>query len=344
MLWMSLFSSLCSLSLGQAFRPQCPPLTPSFPNSCVEFRCYDRQRDDYNRDTYCEQDGVRCRANTRIQQGNYVNCAYFYSERDLEVEVRKKKSQDQISFQISNSSLRYLPREAFSGIQIQEFTLKTSSLASLSDEEFAFEGLENTLRTLTFDSCTYTNDWDWGQLRKLSKLEYIGVINSDLLTVTEDLKQLSNIKYLNFDKNSISWIADDAFSRFPRLYMFYMNHNLIRKFKRSMFPNPADALYYFEVKYNQIETLPKDIFVNMPALGSVHLSGNKITTLDEDIFRPVWGKLAWLVFEDAPISCDCRLIWITQVIKGPSLVAECSRPKPLEKKKLWELTSDDLWC
>uniref|UniRef100_A0A4Q8K6U7 U92-Liphistoxin-Lsp1c_1 n=1 Tax=Liphistius sp. SGP-2016 TaxID=1905180 RepID=A0A4Q8K6U7_9ARAC len=119
MLWMSLFSSLCSLSLGQAFRPQCPPLTPSFPNSCVEFRCYDRQRDDYNRDTYCEQDGVRCRANTRIQQGNYVNCAYFYSERDLEVEVRKKKSQDQISFQISNSSLRYLPREAFSGIQIQ---------------------------------------------------------------------------------------------------------------------------------------------------------------------------------------------------------------------------------
>lgn len=44
-------------------------------------------------------------------------------------------------------------------------------------------------------------------------------------------------------------------------------------------------------RHNEIQTLPTDIFENMPSLEILIVESNKLMTLSEGTFKPVWKQL-----------------------------------------------------
>ena len=54
--------------------------------------------------------------------------------------------------------------------------------------------------------------------------------------------------------------------------------------------------FTFYSSYNKLTDLPKDIFVQMPSLNSLYLTGNPLQVIDEATFRPIWYQLKLFFF------------------------------------------------
>lgn len=52
----------------------------------------------------------------------------------------------------------------------------------------------------------------------------------------------------------------------------------------------------FISSYNRITDLPQDIFIQMPSLNSLYLTGNPLHVIDEATFKPIWYQLKLFFF------------------------------------------------
>ncbi|KAF8781531.1 Peroxidasin like protein [Argiope bruennichi] len=205
-----------------------------------------------------------------------MTCSNLYCPDELlkPLQMVSVKKYHIFSLQIENSSLLYIPHNAFKGGNFERIRFFRSEIMSLSDIDIAFEGLEETLDELRATEANFVTQWDWQQLRHHA------------------FENLSALRILSLVDNNIEDIT------------------------RNMLPNPAPELAFLDFSNNEIQTIQKNFFTNMPKLVHVSLTNNKLIVLPEDTYswatafeaRPRWSNK--FVFD---CECEFPIIWIADV-------------------------------
>ncbi|XP_054718554.1 carboxypeptidase N subunit 2-like [Uloborus diversus] len=277
-----------------------------------------------------------------------VTCLGVNNELDLKKSLVPMRSALPIrQMEIFESRFNFIPSDAFKGLKIPTLFIAACTLSSLSDSDVAFEGLEDSLEILKVHETMLLNGWEWAQLRNLRSLREIQAVKSGPLTVDEDIRDIAhlNIEKLSLVQSELSHIDDTAFSTFHNLIVLSLKDNAISELRRSMFPRPATKLEMLLLSSNKIESIPDDLFSEMPALKTIILRGNQITTLSQEAFRPVWSNLKTFDFLETPLRCDCRISWILKEKKFPlNTRGTCAEPDSLKGKKLVDLKTANLVC
>nr|XP_042903263.1 slit homolog 2 protein-like isoform X2 [Parasteatoda tepidariorum] len=252
------------------------------------------------------------------------------------------KTEDVKLFQIVMSHFSYIPHDLLKGHDnIYSIDIRNTTLMSLSDTDTAFVGAE--IWKLEMRHCVLFGDFDWNQLRNVTQLQEIVLIDIGLKYIDIDAKfpHSFNLKELTIKYNSISYISDQAFSEFVNLKNLQLSDNNISKLKRSMFPNLLSKIDL----NNKISSLPSDLFTSMPNLKYLNLDRNGFQTLDQTLFAPIWKSLIWFNIEDNPLRCDCRIKWILlHPFPGEIFSGECVEPNELKGRYLESLEHLELSC
>ena len=119
---------------------------------------------------------------------------------------------------------------------------------AFSDEDVAFEGLEDTLTELRSIEAEYVAQWDWRHLRNLKSLSLIDVHSMVLEAVEDPFPRLPALTALGIIRAKISYIVDNAFSDLPKLTIINLQENDITKIKRNMLPDPAEHLAVIDLR------------------------------------------------------------------------------------------------
>ncbi|KFM63919.1 Slit-like protein, partial [Stegodyphus mimosarum] len=267
-----------------------------------------------------------------LKSKSILECEDVTQEDTLSAVMQVSKKHKVVGVELNAVVFRYIPHDAFDGTNIQSLVITNSSIISLSDTDYAFKGLEESLRVLEIKNCSYVNSWDWTQLRNLLKLEELEISNSELLELTEEFLKISSqpLVELDFRENHIQWLPDNAFASFKKLERLKLGKNDISVVKRSMFPKPAKKLQTLGLSYNHIKELPEDIFSDMPSLKFLYLESNPIRVLDEKVFKPIWKQIKMLIMYQNLLICDCRLMWLTKMNHKLKFIhGSCSAPPRL---------------
>ncbi|GFT88209.1 uncharacterized protein NPIL_637751 [Nephila pilipes] len=91
---------------------------------------------------------------------------------------------------------------------------------------------------------------------------------------------------------------------------------------------------------NGIDSLPDDLFTNMPKLQYVDFSDNKITQITEPVFGGVYNTLKVLQMEGNPVICDCSIRWYMSRYRG-TLKGNCGAPEDRQGRSFQSLTAKD---
>ncbi|KFM69538.1 Leucine-rich repeat-containing protein 15, partial [Stegodyphus mimosarum] len=272
----------------------------------------------------------------RLAYGLQAICANFNSSSQLVKAFRIIRS-----YRISTVLLYglhipdILPNEVFDGMHIEELRIQKSKLKFLQP---AFTGLENTLRILSLKNSTITSNNGFA-LARLTKLENLNIRSFHLIKVRDTWlsENVPNIQSLTLDENNIKELENHAFSRLAYLKAISLANNQIEIVKRSMFPHPAMHLIKIDLSTNLIEQLPPDIFVDMPSLTEIILSRNKLQTLLETTWKPVWETLRIVFLIDNQIVCDNKLNWLKTLRRVYNLKGNCAAPKEMAGKSIAEI-------
>jgi len=204
---------------------------------------------------------------------------------------------------------------------VQDYVLDVGNVAFqyLNDPE----GESSPYNGINFDVSAYlrmygvsvNRQWNWGALYWLaptSQSAYceVQVVQSTVPHLQADFGRICQgvVTVVNIMYSGLSVIDDRAFEPFYKLVEVNLGHNRLREMRRSYFPLPANMLETINLEYNQIRTLPNDMFSQMPSLRSVNLRGNPVSTLDERTFRSIFRTVEIMGLDTLPFSCDCILV------------------------------------
>ena len=277
-----------------------------------------------------------------------ITCIDVNNEIELEKSMQSMRSSvvPIRTVEIFDSNLNYLPSKLFHGLRVPKLFLAGSSMVSLTDSDIAFVGLEDSLEILQVTECNLFAGWSWSPLQNLKALTEVRLTKTGPVDVDDDINYIadSNVENLFLTQNSITYLHDTAFAKFNKLNTLSLKMNAIKVLKRSMFPDPALQLDQLILSYTELEHLPNDIFSNMPKLRVISLAGNKILSLDQTTFTPVWNQLIKVDLRENPLRCDCRMTWLLTLKFPRNTWAQCDEPKQLKGKDLQKLTRNELWC
>ncbi|CAL1262919.1 unnamed protein product [Larinioides sclopetarius] len=275
-----------------------------------------------------------------------MTCSNLYNPDDLAkpLQMISVKKYHIFSIQINNSSLLYIPHNAFKGGKFERIRFYQSQIMSLSDIDIAFEGLEDTLEELRATEANYVPQWDWQQLRHLHKLRLIDINMINMGSVDEVFPPLKNLKALGITKAGLSFIVDHAFENLSGLKILSLSDNNIQEITRSMLPNPAPELLFLDLSNNEISSIPEDFFRNMPHLVHVALSDNRLSVLPEGTYKWAVQNLQALMLGGNKFICDCRMRWVTGYRLPYDFTPTCAAPKLLADKRVANLDFRDYRC
>ncbi|XP_042912723.1 carboxypeptidase N subunit 2 [Parasteatoda tepidariorum] len=255
------------------------------------------------------------------------------------------KTEDVEVFEITMSHFSYIPHDLLKGHDnIKRIEISKTTLMSLSDTDMAFVGAEKGVRRFVMRHCVFFGDFDWYQLRNMTHLQEIVLIDIGLkyIDIDANFPHSFNLKQLFLEYNNISYISDQGFSKFVNLENLQLRDNNISKLKRSMFPN---LLSRIDLDSNKISSLPSDLFTNMPNLQVLNLRENGFQTLDQTLFAPIWKTIGIFAIEDNPLRCDCRIKWILlHRFPEGKIYGKCAEPNELKGRHLGSLEHLELLC
>uniref|UniRef100_A0A3B4C5R8 Leucine-rich glioma-inactivated protein 1 n=1 Tax=Pygocentrus nattereri TaxID=42514 RepID=A0A3B4C5R8_PYGNA len=131
----------------------------------------------------------------------------------------------------------------------------------------------------------------------------------------------SDVISLSFVKSGFSEIPKESFSHTPALHLLFIENNQIKSISPFAFRG-LKSLIHLSLAYNNLESLPKDLFKGMEALTKVDLRGNLF-------------------------SCDCKLKWLVDWIYHTNATIDqiyCNSPPPYQGKKINDLTLQSFDC
>lgn len=244
---------------------------------------------------------------------HYYICEGFKSIRDF-VLIEHARVQRDTYFVLKDSLLDYLPSTAFAGTSMSVLEISNVSLTTYADpranSSSPFEPVKNSLRKFILNKQKKPLE-DWGLLGSVGGLETLKLLKIEELNLTSDFNKLPlGINEIHIEEASIGRVGQDWVSELSSLRAIGVKRTTLKTITRSMLPTSAPNLAIIDLTENELSSLPEDLTFNMPALKTLDVGFNSISTLHEETFAPVKRNGGFANMNGNPLVCDCRLTFL----------------------------------
>lgn len=185
---------------------------------------------------------------------------------------------------IENTGVRNLPGDAFArNLYLRHLVLAHNELHHLDIEHTLGHNLHN-LQTLDLSHCALKDRLSEETFRNSSKLRVLNLSGNPMFAadLTAVLRHLPNLHKLSLSNCSLQRLPD-AFDVLEHLEELDISHNpLSDAFVKLL--NPLSSLEYLDMSYCSLGYVGNNTFAHMTWLKKLILSGNKLHTLEQDIF------------------------------------------------------------
>ncbi|XP_056152224.1 leucine-rich repeat and immunoglobulin-like domain-containing nogo receptor-interacting protein 2b [Lampris incognitus] len=242
------------------------------------------------------------------------------------------------SLEVGDNELVFISQRAFTGLLgLNRLTLEHSNLTVVPTDALAH--LHNLIELrLRYLSISFLKPYSFKRLARLRQLEI------DYWPWLDTVPYLSlhglNLTTLSITNTNLSAIPGPALRNLP-----YLTH-LNLSFCRIQYIQQGDLgqfshLLEFHLKGVQLASIEPLAFVGLKSLQLLDVSQNHLNSLERGVFASP-DTLQRLYLGSNPLVCDCRLLWLLNGYKPPSLQfldvqPECSAPEPLLGKLLRDL-------
>lgn len=234
-------------------------------------------------------------------------------------------------FTLTNTSITGLKTNIFQIIKFKTIIIKDNKLLEMIHPS-AFSGSINSLeKIIIMNSPRLSNEHPFDRdifnfLSKFTNLKELRVKRTSITSIPSNAFYPANgvqyqLKHIEFSENKIREIGDFAFANLPAGWLdIILNSNNINKIGSHSFKfhkESEEVVNTINLNDNQIsaEFIANDAFTNMKRpIGTLYLRRNKIETLKENIFAPLFIRSQKSYFrlevEGNKLTCDCSLSWL----------------------------------
>lgn len=275
-----------------------------------------------------------------------VTCSGFTKPEDFAKYFNRSEEFKDLWFVLEDSNLDYIPPGvlAGTGASILELkNVKVTSLEPLVPNANPFSGLEGTLRRISF---TYGSSVpaSWKLLKHLERLEELVFFEITRLNLTRDFNELpKSLKKVSIIRTTIDNVDQDWMASLENLENVRIQSSTLSNFSRSMLPRPAKKLRKLTIGDSSLTSLPKDFGEDFPAMTSVNVRQNLITTFEEESLSPFNNNKTIVVLTGNPVHCDCKVAFL---LGYPDTwnYPQCETPEELVNSSVKDLTKEQLHC
>lgn len=215
---------------------------------------------------------------------------------------------------IENSGQLDMVDGLFQNINIHRLLFKNSNFRILSLFS-SLNGTQHTLEELKFDDCNVIR-WvrsTGTDFSFLKTVEYWNVNLIPILTPEDFADYPSRIEKLTIKFCKITRLEKSALKEFTSLKYLYLSYNRLSSISRNALSPNLPRLMTLDLSDNPLETLPNDMFKQMPRLENLNLKNTKLMALHQEIFLPVWHQLEIVNFKGVWLNCDCNSTWLITI-------------------------------
>ncbi|XP_061552521.1 leucine-rich repeat and immunoglobulin-like domain-containing nogo receptor-interacting protein 2b [Phycodurus eques] len=242
------------------------------------------------------------------------------------------------SLEVGDNELVFISQRAFMGLTgLQNLTLERSNLTVVPTDALAHlhNLVELRMRHL---SISFLKPFSFKRLFRLRRLEI------DYWPCLDTLPPLSlhglNLTTLFITNTNLSAFPGAALRHLPYLTHLNLSFSRIRHIHQEELGN-LPHLKELCLQEAQLVSIELFAFIGLISLQLLDVSQNRLDSLERGVFASP-DSLQRLCLGGNPLVCDCRLVWLLNSYKPPSLhildmQPECSAPEYLLGKKLREL-------
>ncbi|XP_061651951.1 leucine-rich repeat and immunoglobulin-like domain-containing nogo receptor-interacting protein 2b [Phyllopteryx taeniolatus] len=242
------------------------------------------------------------------------------------------------SLEVGDNELVFISQRAFMGLTgLQNLTLERSNLTVVPTDALAHlhNLVELRMRHL---SISFLKPFSFKRLFRLRRLEI------DYWPCLDTLPPLSlhglNLTTLFITNTNLSAFPGAALRHLPYLTHLNLSFSRIRHIHQEELGN-LPHLKELCLQGAQLVSIELFAFIGLISLQLLDVSQNRLDSLERGVFASP-DSLQRLCLGGNPLVCDCRLLWLLNSYKPPSLhildmQPECSAPEYLLGKKLREL-------
>ncbi|KAH7977141.1 hypothetical protein HPB51_027002 [Rhipicephalus microplus] len=284
----------------------------------------------------------RCENTSRGMHASYT-CIGFTSTQQFADQVERPLPSP-ITFVLTDCELPELP--AFNDIAVHVLELSNVTVRSFGSDDalILVAGVDETLEKIVFRDHS-SLPASWSLLNNLKMLKVLRLFNMAALNLTTDYNALAaSLTVVEVVQSSIAHIDEDWLARVTGLESLVIRDCNLKHFRRSMLPRPAPNLWNLDLVGNNLTSLPEDFGEDYPALKFLDLGSNSLATVTKAGLAPLLdAPIEAIELGGNPLMCNCSVEHL-RAFPVELLSAVCWAPEALWRRKVQELTDEDLQC
>lgn len=243
---------------------------------------------------------------------------------------------------LDDNLLSLVPTTSFPLLgSLAELHIGLNTFKTLPDD--AFKGL-NKLSVLDLNGAGLSNITS-NAFKGLTGLRTLNLADNRLKTVpTQQLSLLVRLEELCVGQNEYTVLEANSFkglSNLRKLDVTGATH--LERIAKGAFNDNLNIENIILASNRKLDTIEDGALLGLPYLRHLVLRENAFTTFSESMLS--WNELKTLECSDNPIQCDCKLLWLSNLLAGKNLTSvQCALPPQLRGKQLRTLSADDLGC
>ncbi|XP_073838085.1 uncharacterized protein [Musca autumnalis] len=195
-------------------------------------------------------------------------------------------------------------------------------------------------------------------LRNISHDSFLGLESLRILDLsdnrltrvpTNSLSQLDRLEELFLGQNDFEAILEGAFVGLKQLRRLEITGALfLKRIMTGAFVSNTNLEYLNLASNKMLNEIQEGALSGLPHLKYVNLKANGLTTLAEGLSP--WQDLSTLDLSENPIACDCRVMWLRNVLVSKNNTGDnvsevlCEFPESLRGKELTNLNPALMGC
>lgn len=222
-------------------------------------------------------------------------------------------------FDSKSFSLIKIDYTSLETIEENVFQLSHDSLASMSLERnnlqlFPFE-IISEYTILTFIHMPSNDILELPKVESLSLRDINLNHNKNLVLMDGALTFVGAplLRTIRLSDTAITQIPPNLFNSLTQVTNIYLGDNVIPELEANSINAPGPTIMNLDLSGSSISTVRVGAISGMAEDGTIDLSDNQITTLEEDVWRPILDQLTGegaLILDGNLLTCDCDINWI----------------------------------